>query len=87
MMNYAIVALYTVKDTKAESCVAPFAFRNDAEAIRAFGDSVSKGDTPLSTHAEDFFLYRVGTFNQVSGQILSEEHKCLASALDFKEAK
>lgn len=85
--NYAIVGLYTVKDSKAESAVAPFAFRTDGEAIRAFGDSVEKGGTTISTHPEDYFLYRVGSFNQVTGEIIPEEHKSLACALDFKKAE
>lgn len=85
--DYAVVGLYTVKDAKAESCLAPFAFRTDGEAIRAFGDSVVKGDTPLLAHPEDYFLYRVGNFNQVTGVIVAEEHKSLASALDFKKGE
>lgn len=82
--DYAVIGLYTVKDSKADNCVAPFAFRTDGEAIRAFGDSVVKGGTPLSEHPEDYFLYRIGHFNQVTGEIVAEEHRSLGCACDFK---
>lgn len=86
-MDYSKLGIYTIKDTKAESFMAPFTFRTDGEAIRAFGDSVVKGGTPLSDHAEDYFLFRVGSFDIITGAIAAEDHKSLGCALDFKKGE
>lgn len=76
-----------IHDSKAEAYMSPFVMRSDAEAIRAFGDAVSKGGSPISDHPEDFFLYRIGSFDQLSGEIMSCDRVTLARALDFKEVK
>lgn len=79
------LGVYTVKDSKAESCLPPFTMRSDGEAVRAFGDTVCKGGTPLSEHPEDYFLYRIGSYNLNTGVIEAEPHKSLGCALDFRK--
>lgn len=73
-----------IYDSKAEAYMSPFVMRSDGEAIRAFGDAVAKGGTPMSDHPEDYHLYRVGTFDQQSGLIVPCDKVTLAIALDFK---
>ena len=63
------IRIYTIRDAKAECYLPPFTFRTDGEAVRAFDDSVQKPGTALHDHPEDFFLYRVGCFNQESGKV------------------
>lgn len=82
-MNKLIV--YSVRDLKAEYFISPFTLHSDAEAIRSFGDAVSKGGTTLSDHPEDFQLYKVGEFDIDSGLIVSfPSPVALAMASDFK---
>lgn len=82
-MNELVIC--TILDSKAEAYLPPFTMRSDAEAIRAFGDSVEKGGTPLADHPEDFFLYAVGTFNQETGEIVPCDRRSLACGMDFKK--
>lgn len=82
-MNKLIIC--AIHDTKAEAYMNPFYMRSDAEAIRAFGDAIEKGDTPLTQHPEDFVLYHLGEFDQTTAAI-HYEYKALASGVDFKKA-
>lgn len=84
-MNKLMV--YTIKDTKAECYLQPFTFRTDGEAIRAFDDTVQRDGTPIHDHPEDFCLFKVGEFDQLSGVITSVDHKSLGCALDFVKQK
>lgn len=80
------VNLYTVKDTKADSCVSPFAMRTDFEAQRAFADTVNdkSKQIPISQHPEDFVLLAIGEFDQESGKLLGYDvPKSLGVGSDF----
>lgn len=79
--------IYTIRDAKAECYLAPFTFRTDGEAIRAFGDSVADGKTPLAQHPEDYYLIRIGEFDVEKGVITPCAPVSLASALDFKKGE
>lgn len=79
--------LYTIRDAKAESYLSPFTFRNDGEAIRAFGDIVEKPGTTLHDHPEDYFLVRIGEFDIENGVITPCALVSLAAGLDFKKGE
>ena len=80
MMNLRI---YTIRDSKAEAYLPPFTFRTDGEAIRAFDDSVQKPGTALHDHPEDFFLYKVASFDQDSGRVEPMAPVSLGCGSDF----
>lgn len=61
--------LYTVKDTKVGSVGAVLKFRNDALAIRCFGDAVSQKDSIYNTHPADFALVCIGEIDEETGII------------------
>ena len=75
--------IYTIRDSKAEVFLPPFTFRTDGEAIRAFDDSVQKPGTALHDHPEDFFLYKVGVFNQDAGFVETLKPVSLGCGADF----
>lgn len=79
--------VYTIRDAKAEAYLAPFTFRTDGEAIRAFGDSVEKPGTSLHDHPEDYFLVRIGEFDIEKGTLTPCATVSLANALDFKKGE
>lgn len=83
MNNNLVQGIYSIKDMKAECFLPIFTFRTNGEAIRAFDDSIQKGDTPLSNHPEDFCLYKIGEFDQFNGVIIPVEHTSLGCAADF----
>lgn len=86
-MQGTSLIICTIHDSKAEAYLNPFTMRSEAEAIRAFGDAVEKGGTPIADHPEDYHLYRVGSFDQISGVITGEAAKSLAGGVDFKKGE
>lgn len=82
--NWSVNGIFAIKDSKGECFLSPFMMRTDGEAIRAFDTVVKRGDSELSQHPEDYFLYRVGSFDVLTGILVCEEHKSLGCALDFK---
>lgn len=62
--------LYSVYDKKSKTYAAPFIEVNDGTAIRAIQDLMQSNNAhPFARHSEDFSLERVGSFNELSGDI------------------
>ena len=65
------INLYSVKDTKMgfeQILVLP----NNAAAIRWFGDISQNKEHPISKHPEDYQLFKVGTMNEDTGELVSD---------------
>jgi len=62
--------LCSIFDCKAEVWSVPQCFMRNGEAIRAFEDAVNS-DTQYGKHAEDFTLFAIGEFNELSGEIVA----------------
>lgn len=75
--------IYSVRDNVAEVFNKPFPSLNDADAIRAFEDSLK--DNPRKT---EYTLYYLGDFNDTTGDLnkAKEPHK-LFTGFDIKEDK
>lgn len=82
-----ILKLYSVYDEKASCYGNPFSSVSDGVAMREFGDAVSNTSNrnPLNEHASDFVLYAVGTFDERSGELVSEIPRFLVRGSDFIE--
>lgn len=63
-----ISVVFALRDSKLDAFMAPMASPNEAVATRMFRDLLRQ-DNEFSAHPEDFDLYRLGTFNAVSGEI------------------
>lgn len=61
--------IYTVLDVKAGSYMLPFPMQNDGLAVRAMQDLTNDPDHVFCKHANDFFLYKVGTWDDQDGNI------------------
>lgn len=66
--------IYSVRDKKAAEFGQPMAMPTDAHAVRSFTQEVNRADTAnmLNQYPEDFAIYRVGTFDQDTGDITPE---------------
>lgn len=60
---------YSIFDTKALIFHAPFFFAQDGQAVRALSDLVADTNTQIGRHPADFVLYRVGDWDDQSGQL------------------
>jgi hypothetical protein len=82
-----ITGIYAIKDAKSAfmSCTVDV---NDATAIRNFEHAVRLPDSILSSHANDFALYKVGVYDDGSGEIspvFPPVHLCDAAQCLVKE--
>lgn len=73
-----------VKDSAAETFGQPFFVSAVGAAVRSFQDEVNRSaaDNPVYQHPEHFSLWRLGTFDDVSGEFVSDV-KFLALAGDL----
>ncbi len=62
-----------VLDEKAEAYGHPFFVPALGIALRMFSDWAGDKNTAVGLHPEDYRLYRIGTFDQVSGVLEHEQ--------------
>lgn len=63
-----IMGLYAIKDAK--SCFMPCTVdTNDSTAIRNFEHAVRQPGSLLASHPNDFALFRVGSYDDVTGSV------------------
>lgn len=75
-----------VRDLKAECFSNPFYQTTTGAAIRSFQDEVNRNhpENVVFNHPEDFQLFVLGKFDNVSGEFKSEIPKLLMSAKELK---
>lgn len=61
--------LFSVRDAAGAMYAPIFAFETEELAKRAVADTIIKGDSMIAMHPEDFALYHLGYFNNVTGVI------------------
>lgn len=65
---------FCVYDEKVQAYMAPFFAPTLGHAARSFEDTVtgSQGASLVSKHPEDFSLYHVGEFDEISGELRAQ---------------
>lgn len=71
-----MLKLYSIKDTKG-SFYEPLVAQNDALAVRNVRGIVNSGKGLLAQYPEDFELWYIGEFDEVTGIIKPDELKCV----------
>ena len=81
---------YTIYDSALEAYHQDYSLENDAIALRQFADMANE-ETQIAKNPEDYSLWRIGTFETTTGELIPEEPTCLAKAhehvLQFKKNK
>lgn len=79
-----IQKMFAIRDSKAQAFLQPFFSSANGSALRALGDAVADGKSPLALHPEDYMLYEVATFDDSTAEIIPVNPiKLLACASDF----
>lgn len=78
---------YSIFDKKADVYSKPFFVGQDGEASRMFIDLVNDSKTTLHRHPEDYSLYRIGEFNDNSGEIIKCLPKHITNATTVKKSE
>lgn len=82
-----ILNVYAIFDTAAKAFATPFFMHNDGLAIRAFSDNVNTSDTMIAKHPDQFYLYRLGQFDDQTAMFTQDEApESLGCAVVFKVA-
>lgn len=72
--------IYSIYDKAVQAYMRPFFLQADSAAKRAFGDLVVDADHEISKHPEDYALFRIGEFDDGTGELDQCEPLCLARA-------
>lgn len=67
--NVMKLFMYSVFDRCSGVYDRPFPSRSDAEAIRSFTDIACDTDHPIGKHPGDFTMFRVGTWDDNTGNL------------------
>ena len=80
------LSVYSIHDSAAKAFIQPFFMHNDGLAIRAFQGNVnSKEPNNISEHPDQFTLYKIGEFDDSTGQIITYQPESLGNGITFKE--
>lgn len=75
--------IYSVRDVKANAYLTPVFFVNDGQAIRAFSDAVLNNNSGFSKHPEDYSLFKIGVYDDASGNVSGNIPEFLSAAVDY----
>lgn len=76
--------VFAVRDVKAECFGSLMVLPTRGLAIRSFTDACRDARSPMAQYPSDYSLYELGTYDDVSGQIVSHSVPVfLAAASDF----
>lgn len=75
------VGVYSIRDMKAGSFMAPFFLHNDEVAKRAAREAVRDPQSNFSKYPEDFTLFRIGIFDDSTGLVEPEVAPSLVCSL------
>lgn len=79
---------FAVFDAKAEAYMRPFFAEAIGMAVRSFADAVADESSPMGKHPEDYTLFKVGSFDQLSGLFEQDQVPVpMGTALSFKASE
>ena len=79
--------VYSIFDSAAKAYTSPFFMHNDGLAIRAFQDNVNaEQENNISKHLDQFTLFKIGEFDDATGEIKTDVVKSLGTGLEYKNS-
>lgn len=80
--------VFAVYDSKVEAFLQPFIMQTKGQAVRAFTDSCNDPQSNFWKHPEDFTLFELGSWDEVSGAYTNLTAKvAIGGALEFRKAE
>ena len=70
---------YTIFDSKLEAYHQDYSLENDAIALRQFADMANE-DTHIAKNPEDYSLWKIGEYENTTGELIPQEPVCIAKA-------
>lgn len=73
---------YAIYDTAAAVYLKPWNVLSDAQAMREFTDLVTNPESTINKHPEDYYLCRIGRYNDRDGKLEPEAVETLLTGLE-----
>ncbi len=77
--------MFTIYDSKANAFLQPWFLTTEALAVRAFSDLANDQESNVSRHADDYTLFKIGTFNDATAKVDWTTPVTLGCALQYKK--
>ena len=75
--------IYVIKDNAVEAFGQPFFVKAQGMAVRMFMDESKNQESQINKHPEDFELWSIGEFDELTGHIIQNSIERVARAIDF----
>lgn len=69
-----ILEVFSMYDVAVKAYTQPFYMHSTDEAIRAVRNEACNGDSQMAKNPTDFVLYRLGTYDNLSGMFTQDEN-------------
>lgn len=79
--------LYTIEDSTAGEYGQPAPSMNDATATRDFKMLVNEKGTIMNAKPEDFNIYKIGSYNTETGELIPLKPTKIANGASVKEGE
>lgn len=76
------VQIYAVYDTCSGLYEKPFFHTADDAVRREFQDVATTADHPINKHPEHYSIWRLGNFDNLTGDVKDEVNECLWNAIE-----
>ena len=77
--------IYAVFNSKSEAYSLPFYYQHEGQATRTFSDWVNDSNTPYGKHPEDYTLFAIGEYDEVTGSITQDKITSIVNAVQLKQ--
>lgn len=77
--------IFTVFDSKAVAYMTPFFSISKGAAVRSFSDTLEDCNHPFAKHPEDYVLFQLGTYDDVSAIFDCYSPVSIGVAIEFKK--
>ncbi len=74
--------IYAIFDTCSGIYEKPFFHTADDAVKREFQDVVNTADHPINRHPEHYSVWRLGNFDNLTGDVKDEANECLWTGLE-----
>jgi hypothetical protein len=79
--------IYSIFDSAAKAYAPPFFLHNDGLAVRGFQDNVNNPESQAFRNPDQFTLFHIGTYDDITGVIESAEViRSMGNGLEYKTA-
>lgn len=75
--------MYSIYDSASCAYMRPFYAQTDGMATRSFGDIAQDANHEIGKHPADYTLFKVGIFDDNTGEIVPMAPERIASALEL----